>query len=433
MNFKPDPDDDKIVEKIKTFVLKNGTVVLSEHIPHIKSILLGLWVKSGSRNEVPESFGMAHFVEHMLFKGTGKRNSKEIAESMESVGGDLNAFTSREHCCYYARSINEHTELIFDVISDILFHSRFEEMEIEREKNVVCQEIDMYDDAPEELCHELLVQNMYGPCLGHPVVGSKENVCSFAREDILNYHQMHYQPSNLVLTVVGNFENHSIESLAEEYFSHNPENKKNKSPLSPEACSTGVHAQHKDLGQCHLAMGWHAYCIAHNDRYVLHLINTYLGGGMSSLLFQEIREKLGLVYNIYSFIRAYTDSGFFGLYSAHAKDSTGRIMTTIRSILRKVCAEGIPEEKLTQLKYQLKTGLLLGLEKTPFRMNRIGVGHLYFNKVISANELIDLINAVTNEDVIRVANQVFHTTPCIVSVGDLLQEDLIAAMKQTEL
>jgi predicted Zn-dependent peptidase len=421
------------MEEIKQFSLKNGLLVLNEHIPYIRSILLGLWVKKGSRSEKIEQFGMAHFVEHMLFKGTAKRNAREIAESLECMGGDLNAFTSREHCCYYARSITEHADLIFDVISDIIFNSRFEPEEIEREKNVIFQEIDMYEDSPEDLSHELLVRCMYGKHLGHPVIGFKENIIDFSRDNIIKFHNRFYQPKNLFLTIVGNFDQINLPELSEKYFGSNPYPKAILPPQPKrEAMRVSMLVQPKDIGQCHLTIGWHALPISHEDRYILHLLTTYLGGGMASVLFQEIREKQGLVYSIYSFIRAYTDTGFLGIYCAHSQKSTAQILESIKKILAEIIKNGVEEEKLTQLKYQLKTGLLLGLEKTSFRMNRLGVGHLYFERVISVNELIEMIQRVSNEELKRVAKQVFSAPPSIVSVGDTTSDYLAKAIEKTE-
>ncbi|PCJ20314.1 MAG: peptidase M16 [Candidatus Cloacimonadota bacterium] len=421
------------MEQIKSYTLDNNITILAEHIPHIQSILLGLWVKEGSRVEKKPQYGIAHFVEHMLFKGTKKRNSKQIAESLELIGGDLNAFTSREHCCYYAKAISEETNLVFDVISDIVFNSLFDAEEMDKERTVIAQEIGMYDDSPEELAHEHLVQTMYGDGLGHPVIGYKKNVDSFKQQEVLDFHQKFYNPSNVFISVVGNFDNYSIEDLSKKYFSHIPTIKTPSFKKQIEAKKHGIKSIVKPIEQCHLTLGWHAYNITHENRYVLHLISAYLGGGMSSLLFQDIRENHGLTYSIYSFVRAYKDVGFFGIYSAHSKESTQKILELTKKNIEKIMNGELTQEKLSQLKSQLKGGLLLGLEKTSFRMNRIGVGHLYFDKVMSTEELIELVNKVNPEDIIRVALEVFTQKPSIINVGNLDQSELEVAIKESKI
>ncbi|MCO4783908.1 MAG: insulinase family protein [Candidatus Cloacimonetes bacterium] len=421
------------MEQIKTYTLENNITILAEHIPHIQSVLLGLWVKQGSRIENTNQYGIAHFVEHMLFKGTKKRNAKQIAESLELIGGDLNAFTSREHCCYYAKAIAEETDLVFDVISDIVFSSNFDALEMDKERTVIAQEIDMYDDSPEELAHEHLVQTMYGSGLGHPVIGYKKNVDSFQRDEVLDFHKKFYQPSNIFLSVVGNFDNFDIKELSEKYFSNVPNLNLKSVPPKQELQHSGVKAVIKPIEQCHLTLGWHAYNITHKNRYVLHLISAYLGGGMSSLLFQDIRETHGLTYSIYSFVRAYKDVGFFGVYSAHSKESTSKILELIKINIEKIINGDLSTQKLVQLKSQLKGGLLLGLEKTSFRMNRIGVGHLYFDQVMDTDTLIQLVNEVTAEDIIKVAKEVFLQSPSIINVGNLEQEDLESAVQESKI
>jgi len=421
------------VEPIVEFTLKNGLTVLCEHLPYIRSVLLGLWVKEGSRIETSNQFGMAHFLEHLLFKGTAKRSAHEIAESLETVGGELNAFTSREHCCYYARATHEHAELIFDVISDLVFHPNLDREEMEKEKLVVCQEIDMYEDSPEELVHELLVREMYGEPLGHPVIGYKDRVDQFKHSKLKTFHKRLYHPSNLFLTIVGNLEEDQFRNLSLKYFDEK------KSPIpppsslpDPEERKQGVLAVQKNVEQCHLVLGWHAFAITHEDRYVLHLISAYLGGGMSSVLFQEVREALGLTYNIYSFVRAYKDAGFLGIYSAQSDENSSQVMNLIFSIASTLEQEGITSERLDQLKSQLKGNLLLGLERTSFRMNRMGVGHLYFGQVISPEGLIALVNKVTQADIRRVASKIFSQTPSCVTVGPKSQETLEKEFKEAE-
>lgn len=377
---------------------------------------------------------MAHFLEHMLFKGTNRRNPLEIAESLEVVGGEMNAFTSRENCCYYAKAISEHDELIFDVLSDLIFCSQFVPEEMNREKKVIFQEIDSYEDSPEELVHDLIVKQMYGRALGHPVIGDKSRVQSFTREQTIAFHQAICQPDQMFMTVVGNITSQRVEELGTRYFSHDPGFKSTiELAQARETKKQGVLCRVKPVEQCHLNLGWHAYSMVHRDRYILHLISSWLGGGMSSILFQRIREQLGLAYNIYSYVRAYQDTGTIGIYSAHHESSTTPVLTQIWETLEHLKLSGIESNKLMQLKNQLKGSLLLGLERTSFRMNRIAVGHMYFQKIFSSEELIDMVNAVKNDDIIRVAKQIFSKPPTIIQVGPMLESEFVDRIGITRL
>jgi len=419
------------VEPILHTNLKNGLTVLSEHIPSIKSVLLGLWVKSGSRSESQGQFGISHFLEHMLFKGTQKRSSQEIAQSLECVGGELNAFTSREHCCYYAKAVDEHTDLIFDVISDLVFDPIFPDSELDREKQVICQEIDMYDDSPEELVHEKLVQTMYGSGLGHPVIGIKDTVLNFSRKDLIQNHQDVYYPENLFITIVGNLESIDLEKKLAQYFQKPSATGGKKLGFGKEVHLQGNLAIPREQEQLHVSMGWHAYGISHKDRYVLHIISTHIGGGMSSVLFQEVRENLGLAYSIYSFVRAYYETGILGIYCACREQNFSTLMKKIETSLKDLVSDGLHEDRLNQLKAQLKGNLLLGLERSSFRMNRMGIGHLYFNTITTPDQLIELVNQVTLEDVQRVSKEVFSKQGSCVTVGNLSQENLESAIQST--
>jgi len=274
---------------------------------------------------------------------------------------------------------------------------------------------------------------MYGEPLGHPVIGYKDRVDQFKHSKLKTFHKRLYHPSNLFLTIVGNLEEDQFRNLSLKYFDEK------KSPIpppsslpDPEERKQGVLAVQKNVEQCHLVLGWHAFAITHEDRYVLHLISAYLGGGMSSVLFQEVREALGLTYNIYSFVRAYKDAGFLGIYSAQSDENSSQVMNLIFSIASTLEQEGITSERLDQLKSQLKGNLLLGLERTSFRMNRMGVGHLYFGQVISPEGLIALVNKVTQADIRRVASKIFSQTPSCVTVGPKSQETLEKEFKEAE-
>ena len=414
------------MNQVKSIILPNGVTVLYEHIEHIRSVLLGCWVKLGSREESKNLYGMAHFLEHMLFKGSSRRNAREIAESLEVVGGELNGFTSRENCCYYGKVTNDNLPLVCDVLSDLVFNPLLELEEIELEKDVICQEIDMVEDSLEEVAHETLVSIMVDESLGHPVIGTKKHVKSFTYEEVKKFHTQFYHPKNIFLTMVGNLNNHDFEAIALKDFGQFNSTTK---PMIHIGNTTRSKPQKKlvkkSVEQMHLILGWESFSVQHELRYVLHLISAHLGGGMSSILFQKLREELGLVYNVYSFIRAYRDIGIFGIYAGHAPNELKLVHETILEVIDKIKNTGIEESRLTQLKSQLKGNLLLGLEKTSFRMNRMGVGHLYFDRILSPDELIQMVQSVTQSDIRMVAEQLFCQESSVVAVGDISEDEFI--------
>ncbi len=369
---------------------------------------------------------MAHFLEHMLFKGSSKRNAREIAESLEVVGGELNGFTSRENCCYYGKVTNDNLPLVCDVLSDLIFNPKLDHEEIALEKNVICQEIDMIEDSLEDLAHETLVSIMVDESLGHPVIGTKEHVKSFTYEETKKFHSHFYHPKNIFLTMVGNLNEYDFESIALKDFG---QFNGTVDPMKHASSTTYSKPQRKlvkkSVEQMHLVLGWEAFSVQHEQRYILHLISAHLGGGMSSILFQKLREELGLVYNVYSFIRAYRDVGIFGVYAGHASNELKIVHETMLQIIEDLKNKGIEESRLTQLKSQLKGNLLLGLEKTSFRMNRMGVGHLYFDRILSADELIGMVQSVTQSDIRMVAKQIFSKDPSVAAVGDMHESEFI--------
>lgn len=412
------------MEQVQKIILPNGIVLLYEHIEHIRSILLGTWVSRGSRHESSQEQGLAHFLEHMLFKGSSRRNSKEIAHSLEAVGGDINGFTSRDNCCYYAKATMDHVELVFDVISDLVLHPKLLEEEMLREKQVICQEIDMVNDSHEELVHDTVLRALYEEPLAHPVIGTKESVQSFSHEQLIGFYKKFYHPENLFITIVGNLDSVDVETLAMQYF-HKTYNVEDELSSLPNKDRDEIQnlAIHKSTEQCHSIFAWRSFPIDHPDRYVLHLINAHLGGGMSSVLFQELREDAGLVYNTYSFIRAYSDTGFFGVYCGYHPQSASELTQRLSALMQKFVSEGLEGTRLQQLKEQLKGSLLLGLEKTSFRMNRMSVGHMHFQRIISTDELIEMVNSIQVSDINRVSKEIFNGPVGCINVGPLEQEE----------
>jgi len=386
--------------------------VIYERLDYLRSVIVGVWVDVGSRYERPAEYGYSHLIEHMLFKGTERgsvvRTAHDIAASLEMLGGELNAFTSREYSCYYARAASRHFATAMDVLGDVVLRSTFPEDEFEKERNVVLEEIRMYEDSPEELSHELLQSVMFSPALGHPIVGSNATIAEAPRTSVLDYYRRMYRPGRMFLTVLGNVGRDELEAQLEHFEPAivGPADRRRRSHRS--AVRGGRCLVRKPIEQLHLCFGVEGFPMDHPDRYTLHLINTYLGGGMSSRLFQEIREKRGLAYNVYSFIQSFHDTGLWGFYCATNPSKGGDVRRILEHELALLMKKGIPAATIGKLKEQMVGGLLLGLEKTSFRMTRLAVGRLFFGKVVPVDQVIGMIDAVSSADVKRVARQLLE-------------------------
>ena len=394
----------------KAVTIQAGSLpVVYEHLDYLRSVIVGAWVQVGSRYERRKEYGYSHFVEHMLFKGTKKgkikRNAHDIAASLESLGGELNAFTSREYSCYYARAASRHFSTAMEVLGDVVLHSQFPAHEYEKEKSVVLEEIRMYEDSPEELSHELLQSTMFSDALGHPIVGSAKTIGEAKRKDVLDYYKRMYQPGRMFLTVLGNV---PIEELQDELRHFQPiVNGKahRKARITQTKVLGGRRLVRKPIEQLHLCFGVRGLPMDHPDRYTLHLINTYLGAGMSSRLFQEVREKRGLAYSVYSFIQSFHDTGLWGFYCATSPNKGEDVRHILEAELEILQKKGIAAKTIERLKEQMVGGLLLGLEKTSFRMTRLAVGRLFFGNVVPVDQVIGMIDSVSVADVKRVARE----------------------------
>ncbi|MCC5933066.1 MAG: insulinase family protein [Candidatus Cyclonatronum sp.] len=398
------PQDD-----IQKTTLPNGLRIVTETIDSVRSLSCGVWVKTGSRHETDRQAGITHFLEHMLFKGTENRSAFDIVQTMESVGGFLNAFTSLEHTCYYSRCLDSEKERAIDVLSDMVLRSTFPPEEIEKEKKVIIEEMKMYRDSPEDYIFEIFNGLMFeNHPLGRPILGYEHTVNSFAQDALSAYLAQRYNPANTVLSVAGNVTHQEIVDLALRYFTVD------SSPYVPVEdlpLSTFV-KQHKRVSraieQTHLVLGRRSLGINHPNRYELLLANTLLSGGMSSRLNQNIREKYGYCYSVSSFNQAYHDTGLFGVYAGTDESYAEHVQELIYQELGRLGSEIVPEKELMEAKSQLKGKLLLGQENMSNRMTRLAKSELYFDRYISLDELVEHIDAVTSEEIRNFAVDFFN-------------------------
>jgi len=395
------------VEFYNRGVLSNGMVVLTERMPQVKSVALGVWVNVGSRDEPAEKAGISHFMEHLLFKGTEKRSAEEIAKAIDAVGGTLDAFTSREQTCFYAKVLGEHLPLAIDLLSDILLHPRLDPQDIEREQKVVLEEIKMVDDTPDDLIHDLFAQAVWGDHpLGRPVLGFKETLLSISREDVLRHMKTFYKPDRMIVSAAGDLDHGRLKDLLEEAFK---EFRGNAVPVNsgpPISCQVELNGA-RDTSQVHLCLGVEALPYAHEDRYALYLLNAILGASMSSRLFQEIRERRGLVYSIYSYQSSYRDAGLLVVYAGCSSESFGQVVDLIKAEWRRLKEEPVDLDEFKRAKEQLKGNLLLGLEGTSSRMTRLAKMELYFGRCYDLEEIIRGIEEVTPDRFQAVARSLF--------------------------
>jgi len=393
---------------IERTVLANGVRVITEAIPHVRSVAVGLWLGSGSRAESPEINGVSHFIEHMLFKGTEKRSAEEIARSVDSVGGHLDAFTAKELVGFTAKVLDEHLATAFDVLSDLMLHPLFREKDIEKEKGVILEEIKMDSDNPEYLVHEIFSANFWkGHSLAKPILGTKDTVRRFNRETIERHYRSHYVPSNLTITAAGHLTHARLLELALEHFETLPPNGRVIPDPAPATHARISTRQKKDLEQVHLCLGVPSYPLPHRDRFPCYVLNNLLGGGMSSRLFQNIRERQGLAYAVFSELSPYRDTGCLSVYAGTALESARKVVDLILAEFRHLKDQPVAEEELRRAKDYMKGSLMLSLESTSSRMSNLARQELYFGRFFSLDELVESIDQVSREDVQRVARQFF--------------------------
>ncbi len=399
-------------------VLPSGIRVVTEFMPHVRSVSIGAWLNNGSRDECSENNGISHFLEHMNFKGTSNRNTAEIAESLESVGGTLNAFTSKEFTCYYAIVLDEHSELAVDVVMDLLSSPIIDEGDIEKEKKVVLEEISSLDDTPDELIHDYFHKNLFRDHpLSFSVLGTKKNINSLNKDAIVEFRTAHYTTDSLVVTAAGNVDHDSLCSFVNKYANipHGNRVARNNNGYIKPGPTEKIYS--RNISQAHVCIGNRALPYSDDRKYSLLILHALLGGGMSSRLFQNIREKYGVAYSIYTFADFLSDTGVFGVYIGVDKANITQTRTLIDDEFKRVKDEALSEEELDKLKSQLKGNLMLGLESTHSRMNRLAKMELYLQQYFNLDQVLDGIDKVTPQDLVSVAQEILDentTTTMIV-------------------
>lgn len=392
---------------IKRHTLKNGLRVVIEHIPTVRSVAMGIWVGTGSRYEKISNNGISHFIEHMLFKGTNDRSAMEIAEAFDSIGGNVNAFTSKEYTCYYAKVIDEHLETGLSVLSDMFFNSVFDDEELNRERNVVIEEIRMYEDTPDDQIHDLVARASFeqNP-LGYSILGTENDLQSFNKDTIKDYMRLNYTNENTVITIAGNIPENIID-IIEKYFSlfdvHGDINNVDKANFEPKEIFKS-----KQTEQAHVAFALPGLSISDQNIYSLILLNNAVGGSMSSRLFQEVREKRGLAYSVFSYHSAFQDTGLFSIYAGTAPNQVDEVVDIIQNLMQEIKVNGIEEKEILKGKEQLKGSLMLSLESTNSRMNRLGRNELMLGKHLTLDEVVNRINQINITSIGNVINQVFN-------------------------
>ncbi|MEA2659216.1 MAG: hypothetical protein QOF64_1812 [Candidatus Binatota bacterium] len=399
---------------VKT-VLDNGIRLVSHEMPEHRSVSLGIWVENGSRHESAAQNGISHFIEHLLFKGTERRSAAQIAEEMDAVGGVLNAFTSKEHTCYYAKVLDENLPLAVDLLTDIFLHSNFDAEEIERERSVILQEISQAEDTPDDFVHDLFSLDFFKDHpIARPICGREETVGRFQRADFLDFFKVRYQPRRVIVAAAGNFRHDALARQMGELLGGVTDgaNGAELPALDGErvpVMGSGVYPHNKALEQAHLCLGVAGIPQAHPKRYIAYVLNTLLGGGMSSRLFQEIREKRGKAYSVYSFSSSYKDAGYFGVYAGTSVESSAEVVELILQELKKMAAGEIREEELNRTRGQLVGSMMLGLESTDSWMSHIARNEIYYGQPVATEEICQRIRAVSRDDVVELADALFRT------------------------
>ena len=400
---------------INITTLSNGFRIATDYIPHVETASIGIWVKCGARKESQQTNGIAHFLEHMAFKGTAKRSAKEIAESIESVGGYLNAYTSREATAYYAHVMKEDTALALDILQDILNNSTFDPDELEKEREVILQELGQSYDTPDDIIFDYFQETAYpNQSMGRPILGPASNIKSFDRNMIAEFMADHYCPSRMVLAAAGNVDHDALCKLAEAYFGNRTI--LTHEPYTPSEYKGGYFYENRSLEQAHLVIGMEGVSSHSPDYYTMNIYASILGDGMSSRLFQEIREKRGLVYSIYSFHSSYSDTGTFGIYAGCDPQKAPELVPVALNELKHFPTT-LTAEEIQKAKNQAKARLTMAMESTSGRCQRLANQLLIFDREIPIKEVAAKIDAVTQEDIAGLSSKILHTSPILTALG----------------
>ena len=391
--------------------LKNGLIVATEVMPHLRSVSLGVWIRIGSRFEDRKNTGIAHFIEHLLFKGTRTRSAAAIAEAIDSVGGNLNAFTEKEYAGFYAKVMDEHLPLAFDLVSDIVLNPTFPPVEINRERNVIFEEINMVEDSPQELIHDLYMASFWkGHPLSRPISGTKKSIGRIKRRDVCAFFENYFNARNMIVAVAGNIRHQEAYRLAERCFSHLKPGNAGEPGGPPEVHSGRTIRQKAHLEQTHICLGTVSPPMSSEDRYCAHLLSNILGGGMSSRLFQNIRERRGLVYSIYSMLNLYRDAGTMVVYAGTAPQKASEVISLIMKEFRELRENLVSSRELKRAKEYVKGSILLSLESSSSRMTHLAQQLLYFDRFYTLEEVLNAVDRISARDIRNLANRMFDSS-----------------------
>jgi len=404
--------------QIRITTLANGMRVITDRMPWVETASIGVWVGAGARNEEKNVSGIAHLLEHMAFKGTAKRSARDISHEIEAVGGHLNAYTSRESTAYYARVMKDHVPLALDILSDILLHSTFAEEELAKERTVVLQEIGLTDDTPDDIIFDLFQETAFpGQIIGRPVLGTASSVSRLSRDDLIAFTRRHYRPHCMILSASGNVDHDSIHALAEKLFAELPAGETSELPAPPRYTG-GDLRQVRDLEQVHVVLGFEGVSFHDPDYYALSVFSTLFGGGMSSRLFQEVREKRGLVYSIHSFSASFHDDGVFGIYAGCAPAHIAEVLPVVCAEL--VAAAGnVRDEEIASARAQIKAALMMSLESTSSRCEQLGQQMLIFGRPVPLAEIVSRLDAVDKSALHALVARLLSSKPTLAAIGDI--------------
>jgi len=390
-------------------VLQNGLTLITESMPHVRSVAIGVWLRQGSRHERVEQTGISHFIEHMVFKGTRTRPVEVIAAQVDSIGGHMDAFTTKEYAAFHLKVLDEHLPLAVDILGDIVTNPLFDPIELAKEKKVIFEEMGMVEDTPDDLVSELLAESFWpAHPLGRPILGTRRSVATFKRAELLAFFKSTYRPGNLVIAAAGHLDHQPTSELIRRHFGALKPGGRQPATRPPAPAAKIVARSKRELEQVHLCLAVPAFPHGHDDRFAAFILNTVLGGSMSSRLFQHVREKRGLVYSISSGLTAYSDTGMLSIYAGTSLDSVNEVLQLVILELRTLRDERLPADELRRAKDHLKGSLMLSLENTGSRMSQLARQEIYFDRRFSLDETLASIEAVTDADVQRVAALLFR-------------------------
>jgi predicted Zn-dependent peptidase len=400
------------MESIKRIVLSNGVRILLERIPYVRSASIGLWLDVGSRNEIDPEAGLSHFIEHMFFKGTKTKNAYQLSNDMNCIGGNVNAFTTQENICLTAKVVDEHLSHAIDLLSEIYLDSAFDPLEIDRERNVILEEVKMYDDTPDELVVDHFMNHLYAENpLGRPILGPPENIHAFAQNDIWRFISKEFAPDRIIISIAGNFDMRRIEPQLRRIFEGISPNGRERNQLLSPAPTYRSFNEDRRLEQVHFCMGTDAPSRTSDERFAFSVMNTVLGGGTSSRIFQEVREKQGLAYNIGTFDLSFKDVGCFAVTGGTSPRNIGKVIRICLDEVRRMYVDDVDEDELENAKQQIKSAIVLGMENSSNRMSRLAECEIYFGDYIPVDYVIQRIETVTGDDVRQMAEKYLKDRP----------------------